>query len=91
MPGTVIGAESVQINGTMGRIREERTRARELWKSLGYCRSTLARMCNSEALWEEAEKLGVEVIETTRTELGVDHSDALPGMNNILVTYNRQW
>jgi hypothetical protein len=37
----------------------------------------------NQGRWEEAEKLFVQVIETSRTKFGVDYPDTLTSMNNL--------
>ena len=39
--------------------------------------------------WEDAEKLEVQVMETSKTKLGADHPDTLTSMANLASTYMR--
>ncbi|OQE08995.1 hypothetical protein PENFLA_c121G01412 [Penicillium flavigenum] len=43
-----------------------------------------------EGRWEEAEQLEVQVMETSKTKLGVDHPDTLTSMANLASTYRNQ-
>ncbi|KAF7515022.1 hypothetical protein PCG10_004064, partial [Penicillium crustosum] len=40
--------------------------------------------------WEEAEQLQVQVMETSKTKLGVDHPSTLTSMANLASTYSNQ-
>ncbi|KAJ5202881.1 hypothetical protein N7449_004960 [Penicillium cf. viridicatum] len=50
----------------------------------------LAEAYRLEGRWEEAEKLEVQVVETRKTKLGVDHPSTLSGMANLASTYSNQ-
>ncbi|KAF3007144.1 hypothetical protein E8E15_000324 [Penicillium rubens] len=41
-------------------------------------------------LWDEAEQLEVQVMETRKTKLGEDHPDTLTSMANLALTYSNQ-
>ncbi|KAJ5946981.1 hypothetical protein N7454_003820 [Penicillium verhagenii] len=40
--------------------------------------------------WEEAEQLEIQVMETRKAKLGVDHPDTLTIMTNLASTYRNQ-
>ena len=40
--------------------------------------------------WDEVEKLEIEVMETYKVKLGVDHLDTLTSMNNLGLVYWNQ-
>jgi hypothetical protein len=40
--------------------------------------------------WDAAEELDVQVIETSKTKLGVNHPDTLTSMANLALTYQNQ-
>ncbi|CAG8883952.1 unnamed protein product, partial [Penicillium egyptiacum] len=44
----------------------------------------------NQGRWEEAEKLEVQVVETRKTKLGVDHPDTLASMANLASTFSEQ-
>lgn len=44
----------------------------------------------NQGRWDEAEKLEVEVMETSKTKLGADHSDTLNRMANLAFTWRSQ-
>ncbi|KAJ5166376.1 uncharacterized protein N7482_005157 [Penicillium canariense] len=50
----------------------------------------LADVYRLEGRWEEAEQLGVQVIETRKTKLGADHPDTLTSMANLASTFWNQ-
>ncbi|KAL8364658.1 hypothetical protein RB595_003778 [Gaeumannomyces hyphopodioides] len=50
----------------------------------------LASLYRDQGRWEEAEKLEVEVMETRKTKLGVDHPDTLTSMANLASTFWNQ-
>ncbi|KAJ5034825.1 hypothetical protein NUH16_006270 [Penicillium rubens] len=50
----------------------------------------LASVYRLEGRWEEAEQLEVQVMETSKTKLGVVHPDTLASMNNLALTYGNQ-
>jgi hypothetical protein len=58
--------------------------------------STLTSMANlastyrNQGRWEEAEKLFVEVMETSKEKLGSDHPDTLTSMANLAFTWHGQ-
>ena len=66
-------------------VEDENRRRRE-----GFVGSTLGRVYYDEGRWEEAEKLEVEVMETSKTKLGADHPSTLTSMANLAVTYMNQ-
>ncbi|KAI2669860.1 hypothetical protein LCP963914a_9880 [Penicillium roqueforti] len=43
-----------------------------------------------QGLWDEAEQLEVQVMETRKTKLGEDHPDTLTSMANLALTYSNQ-
>jgi hypothetical protein len=55
--------------------------------------STLTSMANlastyrNQGRWDDAEKLEVQVMETSKTKLGVDHPDTLTSMANLAFTW----
>jgi hypothetical protein len=55
--------------------------------------STLTSMANlastfrNQGRWDEAEKLEVQVMETSKTKLGVDHPSTLTSMHNLAFTW----
>ena len=51
---------------------------------------TLGRVYYDEGRWEEAEKLFVEVMETSKTKLGADHPSTLTSMANLASTFWNQ-
>ncbi|CAI7618642.1 unnamed protein product [Penicillium viridicatum] len=50
----------------------------------------LAQAFRLEGRWKEAEQLEVQVMETRKTKLGVDHPDTLTSMANLASTYWNQ-
>jgi Tetratricopeptide repeat len=58
--------------------------------------STLTSMANLASTYrdqgrlDEAEELGVQVMEGCKKKLGEDHPDTLTSMNNLAVTYRNQ-
>ena len=44
----------------------------------------------NQGRWTEAEKLQVQVMETTKTVLGPEHPDTLASINNLALTYWNQ-
>ncbi|EED12703.1 kinesin light chain, putative [Talaromyces stipitatus ATCC 10500] len=58
--------------------------------------STLTSMANlastyrNQGRWKEAEKLEVQVMETSKTVLGAEHPSTLTGMANLASTYRNQ-
>ncbi|KAI1370745.1 hypothetical protein F4677DRAFT_457595 [Hypoxylon crocopeplum] len=58
--------------------------------------STLTSMANlastywNQGRWDNAEKLDVQVMETSKTKLGIDHPDTLTSMANLASTYRNQ-
>ncbi|KAK3946519.1 hypothetical protein QBC32DRAFT_374836 [Pseudoneurospora amorphoporcata] len=52
--------------------------------------SLLALVFRDRGLWKEAEKLEVQVLETSKAELGADHPSTLTSMNNLASTYRNQ-
>ncbi|KAK3367283.1 hypothetical protein B0T24DRAFT_509941, partial [Lasiosphaeria ovina] len=54
---------------------------------------TLASMANlastysKQGRWEEAEKLELQVMETSKAKLGADHYGTLASMHNLALTY----
>jgi tetratricopeptide (TPR) repeat protein len=52
--------------------------------------AALGRIYYDEGRWEEAAKLQVQVMETSKTKLGADHPDTLKSMNNLASTYMEQ-
>ncbi|KUJ11839.1 uncharacterized protein LY89DRAFT_757405 [Mollisia scopiformis] len=49
--------------------------------------NNLAATLWNQGRWDDAEKLEVQVIETRKTKLGVDHPDTLMSMNNLAFTW----
>ncbi|KAJ5935998.1 hypothetical protein N7454_005296 [Penicillium verhagenii] len=52
--------------------------------------SMLAMAYKNQGRWEEAEQLGVQVMETYKSKLGEDHPDTLISMGNLASTYRHQ-
>ncbi|KAJ5683654.1 hypothetical protein N7462_006819 [Penicillium macrosclerotiorum] len=52
--------------------------------------ANLASTFWNQGRWEEAEQLFVQVIDTRKTKLGVDHPDTLTSMANLASTYKNQ-
>ena len=58
--------------------------------------STLASIANvaltyqSQGRWNEAEKLGIQVMEKRKTVLGAEHPDTLASMVDLAYTWKRQ-
>ena len=52
--------------------------------------ANLASTFWNQGRWEEAEKLFVQVMETSKTKLGADHPDTLTSMANLASTYKNQ-
>ncbi|KJZ70348.1 hypothetical protein HIM_10277 [Hirsutella minnesotensis 3608] len=52
--------------------------------------TTLARVYYDEGRWEEAAKLFVQAMETSKTKLGADHPDTLTIMANLALTFSNQ-
>ncbi|KAK0737945.1 hypothetical protein B0T18DRAFT_375410 [Schizothecium vesticola] len=50
----------------------------------------LASTYRNQGRWLEAEKLEVQVMETSKTKLGADHPDTLTSMNNLAFTWKGQ-
>ncbi|KAK3937341.1 putative kinesin light chain [Diplogelasinospora grovesii] len=55
-----------------------------------FIRKTLGRAYYDEGWWEEAKKLQVQVMKTSKTKLGPDHPDTLTSINNLASTYRDQ-
>jgi hypothetical protein len=49
--------------------------------------ANLASTYRNQGRWDDAEKLEVQVMETSKTKLGVDHPDTLTSMNNLAFTW----
>ena len=49
--------------------------------------ANLASTYRNQGRWEEAEQLFVQVMETRKTKLGVDHFDTLTSMANLAFTW----
>ncbi|KAK5651032.1 hypothetical protein OQA88_1501, partial [Cercophora sp. LCS_1] len=56
----------------------------------GFVGSTLGRVYYDEGRWAEAEKLFVQVMETSKTKLGADHPDTLTSIDNLASTFWKQ-
>jgi hypothetical protein len=52
--------------------------------------NNLASTYWNQGRWEEAEQLGVKVMETSRAKLGADHPSTLTSMNNLALTFSNQ-
>ncbi|KAH8882111.1 hypothetical protein GQ53DRAFT_753939 [Thozetella sp. PMI_491] len=52
--------------------------------------ANLASTFWNQGRWEEAEKLDVQVMETSQNKLGADHPDTLTSMNNLAYTWKSQ-
>ncbi|KAK0712753.1 hypothetical protein B0T26DRAFT_651449 [Lasiosphaeria miniovina] len=52
--------------------------------------ANLASTFWNQGRWEEAEKLEVQVMETSKTKLGADHPSTLTSMNNLAFTWKYQ-
>jgi hypothetical protein len=48
--------------------------------------ANLASTYRNQGRWDDAEKLEVQVMETSKTKLGVDHPATLTSMNNLAFT-----
>jgi tetratricopeptide (TPR) repeat protein len=59
-------------------------------KELLTCMAWLASTYRNQGRWNEAEKLEVQVIETTKRVLGEEHPDMLSSMANLASTYRNQ-
>jgi hypothetical protein len=46
--------------------------------------------CDLNSRWDAAEELFVQVMETRKTKLGVDHPHTLTSMANLAATYRNQ-
>ncbi|KAK7224008.1 hypothetical protein V2G26_012011 [Clonostachys chloroleuca] len=55
---------------------------------LGMGMGNLASTYRNQGRWEEAEKLGLQVMETLQMKLGADHPNTLRSMNNLAHTWN---
>jgi hypothetical protein len=49
--------------------------------------ANLAATYRNQGRWDEAERLGVQVMEMSKTKLGVDHPDTLSSMANLAFTW----
>jgi tetratricopeptide (TPR) repeat protein len=49
--------------------------------------TNLASTYRKQGQWEEAEKLFLQVMETSQTKLGADHPSTLTSMANLAFTY----
>ncbi|UKZ53353.1 hypothetical protein TrVGV298_007145 [Trichoderma virens] len=54
------------------------------------CMSLLASTYRRQGRFDEAEKLEVQLVETSKTKLGADHPDTLTSIHNLASTYRRQ-
>jgi hypothetical protein len=52
--------------------------------------ANLASTYRNQGRWEEAEKLEVQVMETSKTKLGADHPSTLTSMNNLARIWKSQ-
>jgi hypothetical protein len=52
--------------------------------------ANLASTYWNQGRWGEAEKLSIQVIETSKTKLGADHPSTLTSMANLASTYRSQ-
>jgi hypothetical protein len=50
----------------------------------------LAEMYWNQGRWDKTEELQVQVIQTKRTKLGMDHPSILTSMNNLAFIWKRQ-
>ncbi|KAF1828470.1 hypothetical protein BDW02DRAFT_512229 [Decorospora gaudefroyi] len=48
--------------------------------------ANLAATYRNQGRWDEAEKLEVQVIETSKMKLGADHPSTLASINNLAYT-----
>ncbi len=55
-----------------------------------FIKTKFSRMFYEEGRWDEAETLGVQVMETFKTKLGVDHPNTLMSISNLALTYQNQ-
>jgi Tetratricopeptide repeat len=53
--------------------------------------SNLVLTYQDQGRWNEAEKLNIQVMETTKTVLGAEHPDILSSMHNLACTWKSQW
>ncbi|KAK4667919.1 LOW QUALITY PROTEIN: uncharacterized protein QC764_0111100 [Podospora pseudoanserina] len=72
------------IHGNNGQEREYFLRYQS------FIGATIGRIYYDEGRWEEAEKLFVQVMETSKTKLGADHPDTLTSMANLASTFWNQ-
>lgn len=49
--------------------------------------ANLASTYRNQGRWDDAEQLEVQVMETSKTKLGVYHPDTLTSMNNLAFTW----
>ncbi|KXX72981.1 Protein SERAC1, partial [Madurella mycetomatis] len=61
-------------------------RGKDLLRHQNFIGAILGRIYYDEGRWEEAEKLFVQVMETSKTKLGADHPDTLTSMGNLAST-----
>lgn len=52
--------------------------------------SFLAQVLQQKGLWDEAEKLQVQVVEARKAKLGPDHPDMLRSMNDLAFIWKDQ-
>ena len=52
--------------------------------------ANLASTYRNQGRWDAAEELEVQVMETSKKKLGVDHPDTLTSMANLASTYRNQ-
>ncbi|KAM7210480.1 hypothetical protein V8F06_014131, partial [Rhypophila decipiens] len=52
--------------------------------------ANLASTYRNQGRWDDAEKLEVQVMETSKTKLWADHPDTLTSMNNLAFTWKGQ-
>ncbi|KAI6544140.1 hypothetical protein MCOR05_002643 [Pyricularia oryzae] len=52
--------------------------------------ANLASTYRNQGRWKEAEQLEVEVMETSKEKLGLDHPDTLTSMADLASTYRSQ-
>ncbi|KAK3361036.1 hypothetical protein B0T24DRAFT_671680 [Lasiosphaeria ovina] len=65
-------------------------RGKDLLRHQSFIGARLGRIYYDEGRWKEAEKLFVQVMETSKTKLGADHPDTLTSIANLASTYRNQ-
>src|SRR5438477_6170924 len=71
-------------------MEDYETGSEEVQRHKGLGMAKLGRTYKDQGRWEEAEKLEVEVMETSKTKLGADHPSTLTSMANLASTFWNQ-